>query len=184
MNIIGNSCTSSYMVRDLFHEQFNNPFVWCSVSETDILYTINNYETINWLKFKTNLYSNDTFKIKCVEIIVDNRIKIKYPHYCLSNTNTKISGINVFSKDILDWATNKYTTRTNRMFLSGKPFYILGGSWNDQVISQSFKKAYNSRRDILILEANNIQHDNYKLAVHNFKRAKEMTTAFYSKPEQ
>lgn len=132
MNIIGNSCVSSYITRDLIHEQFNNPFTWCSVSEADILYVIKHYDKINWDNVQITLYNNFTFKIKCIKAIVDACIEIKYPHYCLSNSELTIKGINVYSKNIIDWAHEKYISRLERMKSAGKPFFCLGGTWEDQ----------------------------------------------------
>ena len=92
MNIIGNSCASSYVVRDFIKQQHTTPFVWCSCSEADIIYVIDNYDSINWNNFHTELYENKTFHIKNVRVIVDNKFIIKYPHYCLSTGKLKIDG--------------------------------------------------------------------------------------------
>lgn len=173
MNIIGNSCTASYIVRDLLKAPFNNPFVWCSVSEADILFTIEHFTNIQWDIIKTELYENKTFHTKNVKIVIDNRIEIKYPHYCLSNAPTKVDGINVFSKDIIEWAASKYHTRLNRMQSAGMPFFILGGSWEDQQMSLSTQYKFKSANNIYILDTTAIKHDNYKVAVKNFNAVHE-----------
>lgn len=178
MNIIGNSCASSYVVRDLIKEQFSNPFVWCSVTEADIIYVIYNYDNINWNDFKIELYENKTFHVKNVKVIVNGKIEIKYPHYCLSKTDTKVDGINVFSKDIVNWVSSKYLERVNRMKLAGRPFYILGGTWKDQMMSLSTKQLFAECGNVHILLANDIVHDNYKVAVTNFNKIQEHLSKF------
>lgn len=178
MNIIGNSCASSYIVRDILKEQFTNPFVWCSVTEADILYTIQNYTTINWENFTVELYDNYTLRTKNVKIIVDNQLTIKYPHYCLSNSPIKVDGINVFAKDIISWTTDKYITRLNRMKSAPKPFFILGGSWDDQMISKSTLYKYATANNVYILDNKGIHHDNYKVAIQNLDKIQPKLMAY------
>ena len=170
MNIIGNSCASSYIVRDILTEQFNNPFVWCSVTEADIIYVVRNYNNIHWENIHVDLYDNHTFKTKNVKITVDNQIIIKYPHYCLSNQPTKVDGINVFSKDIIKWATDKYIKRVSRMLTAGHPFYILGGTWEDQMMSLSTRYTYGNYTNVYILDNQGIVHDNYLVAIKNMSK--------------
>lgn len=180
MNIIGNSCASSYVVRDLLKEQFSNPFVWCSVTEADILYVMANYLSINWINIKCTLYDNQAFKIKNVKITVDDKIEIKYPHYCLSKGSTKVDRINVFSKDIIQWATDKYLDRVGRMLNSSRPFYILGGSWDDQKMSLSSKYNLLNADNVYMLNTDDIKHDNYKVAVKNFAAIQNRMTAYFN----
>lgn len=179
MNIIGNSCASSYVVRDLLKEQFSNPFVWCSVTEADILYVRLNYTTINWNDIYVGLYDNTTFRTKNVKIVVDGKIVIKYPHYCLSKGNTKVDGINVFSKDIIQWATVKYNERVSRMETAGTPFYVLGGSWEDQMMSLSTKYILTNAENAYILNTDGIIHDNYKVAVKNFGSIQSKLSSYF-----
>lgn len=180
MNIIGNSCASSYVVRDLLKEQFSNPFVWCSVTEADILYVLANYTALNWDTIRVVLYDNKTLKTKNVKIIVDDKIEIKYPHYCLSKDNTKVDGINVFSKDIIQWATDKYNERVSRMTLAGKPFYVLGGSWEDQAMSLSTKCGLSNSENVYLLNTAGIIHDNYKVAIKNFSAIKSKISNYFN----
>lgn len=178
MNIIGNSCAASYIVRDFLKAPFNNPFVWCSVSEADILFTVSHFTNIQWDNIKPELYENIAFHTKNVKIVIDNRIEIKYPHYCLSNTLTKVDGINVFSKDIIEWASSKYYTRLKRMQTAGMPFFILGGSWEDQQMSLSTRYKFKTANNIYILDTTAVKHDNYKVASKNFNNAREKLMAY------
>lgn len=180
MNIIGNSCASSYVVRDLLKESFSNPFVWCSVTEADILYVRSNYGVINWNDIRAGLYDNKTLRTKNVKIVVDGKIEIKYPHYCLSKDNTKVDGINVFSKDIIQWATDKYNARVSRMEQAGTPFYVLGGSWEDQMISLSTKYKLSNAKNAYILNTDGIIHDNYKVAVKNFGLIQSKISSYFN----
>lgn len=173
MNIIGNSCASSYIVRDLIKEQFNNPFVWCSVTEADMLYVMHHFTSIHWDAFEVSLYKNNTFNSKNVQIIVDNKITIKYPHYILSNKALCVNGINVFANNIIEWATAKYLTRLERMLASAPPFFVLGGTWEDQCISRSTVFMHGDSPNIYILNNGDVVHDNYKVAVNNFSAVAE-----------
>ena len=180
MNIIGNSCASSYVVRDLLKERFSNPFVWCSVTEADILFVRSNYGAINWNDIRVGLYDNKTLRTKNVKIVVDGKIEIKYPHYCLSKGNTKVDGINVFSKDIIQWATDKYNARVARMEQAGAPFYVLGGSWEDQMMSLSTKYDLVNAENAYILNTDGIIHDNYKVAVKNFDSIQSKISSYFN----
>ena len=184
MNIIGNSCASSYIVRDLLKEQFSNPFVWCSVTEADILYVVSDYVSINWDDISTELYENRTFGTKNVKIVVDGKIEIKYPHYCLSDCSTKVDGINVFSKDIIRWSTDRYRERVARMLSSGMPFYSLGGSWEDQMMSLSSRYNLGKISNVYLLDSDGIIHDNYKVAVKNFPIIHSRISDYFSESKE
>jgi len=163
INLIGNSCFSSYIKRDFLKEEFINPFVWCSVTETDILNVIKFYEEINWFNYSIYLYKNKTFNIQNVKIIVDNLFTIKFPHYALSNCETKIDGVNVFSKNIIQFAEEKYNNRCKKLLKYNiTPTYLLGGTWEDQIIYN--EKDFLKFKNIIIVNNPQIVHDNYKLA--------------------
>jgi len=179
MNIIGNSCASSYIVRDLLHEQFNNPFVWCSVTEADILYVMQHFSDIHWDVFDVSLYKNRAFNGRNVQIVVDGKFTIKYPHYVLSNRELRVDGVNVFANNIIEWSTQKYMTRIERMRLADPPFFILGGTWEDQCISLSTLFSYRDAKNIYFLDNADIVHDNYKVAVNNFGNAFKKMGDFY-----
>lgn len=164
MNIIGNSCCSSYIVKNYINESFANPFTWCSVTEADIVYVIRHYDDIDWMNFRADLYKNNTFNNYNVYMVIDDKIIIKYPHYILSKTDTMVSGVNVMSKDILKWSTEKYIERVKRMLIAPKPIYVIGGTWDDQKISLSTKHTYANDQHIIIADEPSIVHDNYKLA--------------------
>ena len=182
MNIIGNSCASSYITRDLIHEQFNNPFTWCSVSEADILYVMKHYDKINWENVQISLYNNATFNIKCTKAIVDSCIEIKYPHYCLSNSALTVKGINVYANNIVEWVQEKYISRIGRMKFAGKPFFCIGGTWEDQKMSLSTINLLSKKRNTFILSDDTIIHDNYKLAVVKFAQVQPLLQLFYNLP--
>lgn len=66
------------------------------------------------------------------------------------------------------------------MRLSGMPFFILGGTWEDQCISLSTIFSYNDVPNIYLLDNGDIVHDNYKVAVTNFGNAFKKMADFYS----
>ena len=47
MNLIGNSCISAYIQKYMLNQQFENPFCWCTVSQSDMSKLILNYDKIN-----------------------------------------------------------------------------------------------------------------------------------------
>lgn len=166
MIIINNSCAGGYLLRDLFKIEYNNPFIWCSMPVREIIKCINNFDKINWLNIEVKLYENRTFKVKCVNIIVDNCFTITYPHYIYKNIETKKEGINVFSKDIIEYAKEKYIKRVNRMLNSNeKVCFIIGGTWKDQIPPNDIMN-YITNKNVLVLPLvnQNIKHDNYKFA--------------------
>lgn len=168
MNLISNSCTGSYIVRDFYKKQFSNPFVWCSLTPRDMIQLINNYDNVNWTNFDVNLYKNTSFNTQCVAITVDNLFTIKYPHYVLSETDTQVVGINVFSKDILEFSKEKFKIRSERLNnINESPIFLIGGTWQDQRPPKDFMNYVAEskyKHNVLLVDNVNIQYDNYKFA--------------------
>ena len=66
------------------------------------------------------------------------------------------------------------------MRLSDPPFFILGGTWEDQCISLSTIFTYRDAQNIYVLDNAGVVHDNYKVAVNNFGNAFKKMGDFYS----
>lgn len=128
MNIIGNSCISSFLTRDCLKEPFNNPFCWCVIDFDSIFYIIKNYYNINWLNFELVKDENWNFSI-----IIDKNIKVQYVHYVFDKNVKTIEFKNlhdVCSNHIWEYIIEKYNQRINRMLKSKEePIFILGSPW-------------------------------------------------------
>ena len=143
---------------------------------------IKHYDKINWENVQISLYNNATFNIKCTKAIVDSCIEIKYPHYCLSNSALTVKGINVYANNIVEWVQEKYISRVGRMKSAGKPFFCIGGTWEDQKMSLSTISLLSKKRNTFILSDDTIIHDNYKLAVLKFSQVHPLLQSFYNLP--
>lgn len=64
------------------------------------------------------------------------------------------------------------------MSIAGSPFYVLGGTWEDQTISLSTKTIFHGSKNVFILNAQNIYHDNYAIAIKNFESIKNKLVNF------
>lgn len=112
MNLIGNNCVSGAIYK-LNNIQYNNPFFWCNIYHNDFMYLIKNYDNINFTNFYCSLEDYYDF-VKTTNVNIDNKINLHYLHYRLSNDDLKREGINVFSKNIIEYTKEKYIVRLNR----------------------------------------------------------------------
>lgn len=149
MNIISNSCVGAFLTRDYFKEKFNNPFVWSFIDTKSFFNLIKNYDKINWLNYELIKDKNWNFSI-----IIDNQIKVDYPHYQFKpnvkniDFNTPLQR-NVYSNKIWEYIVEKYEIRVKRMIEKNeKPIFILSTvyDFNDQ---HNYDKDYIKKIDDL-----------------------------------
>ena len=188
MNIISNSCIGGFLMRDYLKEKFNNPFIWSYIDNISFFNLIKNYENINWLNFELIKDKNWNF---C--ILVDNLVKINYPHYHFDPNANKITFFdddnqhrNVYYNKIWEYIVEKYKTRTERMLkINVKPIFILASCYdglNDlhQYDNIIINKIDNLKTEFdIIMVSNNYKFKNkkcytYKYSKNNIELANEI----------
>ena len=112
MNLIGNNCVAAaiYKINNI---QYNSPFFWMNIHHNEFIYLIKHYDEINFNNFTCSLEDYYDF-IKTTKINIDNKLELHYLHYRLSDNELQKKGINVFSKNIIEYTKEKYITRLNR----------------------------------------------------------------------
>ena len=134
MNLVGNSCIASFITKNDLKEEFSNPFVWCLIDFNSMYYLIKNWYKINFLNYEIKLTDN------YITIIIDKNIIVKYVHYKLSNDETPIiKDVDVYCKNILKYAEEKYLSRTKRMLdKNTKPTFIIANGFNHNLNSVGY----------------------------------------------
>lgn len=120
MNLIGNNCLASriYKINNI---KFNNPFIWCSIYFGDFIEIIKHFNTIDFtnidIKFDNCARTNNMSPV----IRCDNLFDVHYIHYiediqCDTPKHKPSKGqVDLFYKDILTYASEKWFSRLNRM---------------------------------------------------------------------
>lgn len=111
MNIISNDCMGGFIYRNA-KAQFNNPFMWTYVMYDDMLYFMNNWDSIDWKNFivlkddswKMYVQFNGAANIHCLHYHFDARFD--KPH---------VYGHDVFHNHIWEYIHEKFTARISRM---------------------------------------------------------------------
>lgn len=115
MNIISNNCLSGFLYKDFLRQEFNNPFVWCVIDFTSMLYLVQHYEDIQFTNYELSKDDNWNFSI-----IIDKHVKVQYVHYKFRSsadmlcTNKNISG-EVYYNKIWEYIVDVYNKRLARM---------------------------------------------------------------------
>ena len=144
MFCISNNCFSGFLYRQM-GIQYNHPFVWCRVNETDMLSMILKWKSIKWSNF---MVTQDATR-NIPRIKVDGTFSIQYPHYIYSaddivprTTVLETNGaVNVRYCDPLNYASHKYESRIARMptempaIVIVHDFFLPGNS-DDEVLKQ------------------------------------------------
>lgn len=156
MLALSNDCCGGRLYQQT-NTKFNNPFIWMLADNDSILYTMENFNKINWFDYefeKSKLYKN-TFIIN-----VENKIKLHYVHYKFDPTASTIIQEKKFDKEehwtgdvlycrIWEFINQKYLERTKRMLdLYEEPIFILKEeSWFNKMVNSkhSLKDIANSK---------------------------------------
>lgn len=122
MIYICNNCVGA-RIYQLLNLQFNNPFIWCRITSDDMLFLIQNFNDIDFLRFELKSYHDILLNQKIYGVNVDDKITIWYPHYKYGNydtptKNNNVNGLDIFYKNIEEYIIKKYKIRTTRMIQS------------------------------------------------------------------
>lgn len=120
MNLVGNSCISSYIVRDIIGQKFTNPFVWC-IMDFDSCYNLVKYwDELNFWNYDIIKDNDWNFSI-----LIDNKVKVQFVHYIFSKADTVIrkKDNNVYYNHIWEYIDEKYKKRIANI-KSEKPIFI------------------------------------------------------------
>lgn len=128
MNLIGNSCLSSFITKEHIKEGYSNPFCWSVIDINSFCYLIENFDKINFWNYELVKDENWNFYI-----IIDEKIKVKFIHYKFSKQHSTIlrKGLDVFYNKIWTYIVEKYETRLKRMLeKKEEPIFIIGSSYD------------------------------------------------------
>ena len=127
MNLIGNCCISNHLA-NLANEGNSNPFTWIDMDFNSLLYLITHWENINWKDYELSREKHPYYKNhNLYEIIIENKIHLKYVHYLFDKTATtlKTQPPNTYYCRIWEYIVQKYEERTKRMLARNeKPVFI------------------------------------------------------------
>jgi hypothetical protein len=183
-NLIGNSCVSAFITNELLKQKYINPFCWCTIDADSMYNLIKYYDNINFKNFELIKDKNWMFYI-----IIDKKIKIRWPHYKFSKTDKILKKLkhDVYWNKIWEYIVEIYIKRTNRM-LNEKinPIFIIGSTIKSHLYNENKLKqicALNSKYKLIICNNNmdfsnefpniifhktDIKNDNFALAKEIF----------------
>lgn len=140
LNIIADSCIGADIYKYHLKQPYQNPFCWSTMSSDSMAYLIQNYNNINFNNYKLTKDKNWNFSI-----IIDNKIKVNYVHYCFSKNDKKIriDIADVYYNKIWEYIIEKYEERKNRLLKNNEePIFIFGSTWkycNESIIEKIIK---------------------------------------------
>lgn len=179
MNLISNNCLGAYTYQ-LLNMEYNNPFMWSTLTYNDMRNLIYNWDTINWFNTTIHLANNlptvdSTFyKQHTYYLNIDRKFNIWYPHYRNSTTHPTptVIGIDVYHNEIWNYIIEKYVARVKRMLtLAEKPFiYLMYAEKHFQLdsINGIIQICNETHTPYMVLhnEQNGILHDNNAISVN------------------
>lgn len=185
MNLIGNSCIPGYLYRDWFKLKYNNPFMWNAI-DFDSFYTLAiEYDKLNFDSIKLERYSD---KQNGYQIIVDNKVKVKYTHYIQDDRYKEPTTIevDVHYNDIAKYILDKFKSRLERMkSVSERPTFILDASATSKAIAQyseaqvqkfaDMKIPYN--KFLVIPPSYNIKYNSKNTRIYKFRSGTKSVNA-------
>ena len=157
MNLIGNTCLSSFIIRDYIKIPYNNPFCWNVIDIDSFCYLIENYNKINFKDYELIKDSNWNFSL-----IIDKKIKTQYVHYKFSIEDKIIrkNNLDVYYNKIWLYIIEKYEKRLKIMLeQQEEPIFIIGSSYDKSFGSvdlNDIKKIINIKTKYKIIITSNI----------------------------
>ena len=134
MNLIGNTCSATAITKYCLKEKYSNPFCWNVIDFESFYNLIENYDTLNYKNYE--LVKDDKWNFF---IIIDNKVKIWFPHYRFDkNCKTiKIKEVDVYWCRIWEYIVSKYEERLKRMNdKHEEPIFIISSNHPQQWFSK------------------------------------------------
>lgn len=127
MNIVSNNCVGAWLYK-LNKIEFNNPFIWSSMSTDEFISLVKSYNSIDFnnVIFSLEYFEKNSKQTVCVTLNKD--IKIHYIHYVLDEKVTSPSfksennEVDVLYCDILNYAKKKYFERIKN--INKNPIFV------------------------------------------------------------
>ena len=167
MNLITNSCLGGFMYR-YTNERFNNPFIWCNITIDDFIKLAESYDSFDFKNISAKIDNALTISnVKDVFIDVGG-IVIEFPHYRYEKDSETVKRyIDVYSDNILEYATQKWFNRLDRMV--DAPIFIFHDSLNLPTPIQRVKDFLNLdiRYDKYVVTKYKDRYDELKLEFPN-----------------
>jgi len=186
MNIIGNTCIASYLVKYYLNERFNNPFNWALIDYKSIYNLITNYKTIDFNKIKISkgrLINECYSSVADNYITIDNKVNVFYVHYIKDDScKVPVTRENqIYTDDPVNQIIKMYRKRLLRM--KGTPIFVLGTAWHrlhitEKVVNDLIKLKSNypiiivTDKDINIKLPKNILYYKYEPGLSGIEVAK------------
>ena len=196
MLVISNNCCGGRFYQQT-NMKFNNPFIWMICPYDSIIYTMNNFDKMNWFnyEFEKSKLRENTYIIK-----VENNIEIHYVHYKFDSNANSIIQEKKFDKEeqwtgdvlyckIWEFINQKYNERVNRMLSSKeKPIFLIREETfaNDKCkfsIKDIAEHSSNFKRIIITTDKNITRNDNICKTIHVNKIEAPLPTIIKYKEE-
>lgn len=132
MNIICNNCIGARLY-NVSNKEFNNPFTWCTIYPDEYIKLVKDFDTIDFYNIKVYLeiFQNRKDQSICVEL--ENGVQIHYIHYIYKDCNFEKNYPDVYSKKIIEYFTNLYYRRLDRMIESNeKPLFLFSFNYSNK----------------------------------------------------
>ena len=154
-NIVCNDCVGAriYQAKDC---NYRNPFIWCLIPPKDFAVLYENFDSINFKKYRL---AKDG---QWYKIIIDEKVTVYYPHYRYDPDSKepkpkKPGDLNIYYNKIEDYIIERYEARLLRM--SGKPVFVIDDNETDLVegrcaFSENDLKKYVGKGDCIISTSN------------------------------
>ena len=127
MNLIGNCCISSYLLRKWGFGN-TNPFTWVDMDFDSFYNLLTDYENINWKNIEmTHRLHPYNKSQKVFELTIDNKVKLAFIHM-LYDANAKcpiVRGTDIYYCKIWEYIVQKYFEHLQIMLESNKePIFV------------------------------------------------------------
>lgn len=177
MNLVGNSCVSSYITRDFLHQRYKNPFCWCIMDFESCYNLVKYWDNLNFNNYE--LIKDEKWNFS---IIIDDKVKIQYVHYLFDKDAKTIikNPPDVRWNKIWEYIVEKYIKRIENiknekpifLFASAnhglsrhKPFTLEQQKLLDELNSPykiiiSFDKMIDKAKNLICIKQNKIFQDN------------------------
>ncbi len=163
MNLISNCCISGYIYQFL-NQEFKNPFQWCFMEPTDLLWLMTHYNKLHFSSYELIKSTEHPNSYICV---IDKAVKCKFIHYIEdASTTFKINNHNVKSNNIKSYIEQKYKERLSRMTEQPVFLYLSKIHKHNTDSNENFVKVKSNFKRILICDDKNmLQYNSNNLLV-------------------
>ena len=147
-----------------------NPFTWIDLDFDSLYYLITNWENVKWNDYEINRVKHPYRNCHLFEIIIENKVHLRYVHYLFDKTAKKprTVGQDVKYCKIWEYIVQKFEERTKRMLeRNEKPIFIT--EWEhmnyDEAAFWKIEKENLKYKLVVITSNKNLKTDNKNILV-------------------